>query len=279
MKALLPYHPAPIRHESHRGYLNRLAVGNGTETFWEIVGIIDGRKYRRGRMAFWENLPKLVGLSEAEILDRFNLKPEHWGLPESEALQFIEPLPRRTLCSAYKICVECYQESPHVRREWDLSAYVICEKHRRYLADICERCRKRQLWYRRSLEKCSCGGSLIPSGSVDDRIELSALIEIQRRLVLGEDDLNVYALASLVRLTRHPLPLDDIFRVTRHFYIHKSKSRKAMHCLERKAEKKLLGTRSIAAELFLIPGRTLFGSQSGTAFLRRHEGGKYLGAL
>jgi hypothetical protein len=144
MNRLLPFHPAPFDGESHRGYLLRIAAGNGyPNTNWlrSVPGFIRYMTREQGRT--------LRGVRAPWAIATF---------PGNE-----EPyirIPPFTLVTEARFCPLCLRDGGFWRFEWEWAYYTACHRHGVQLQSICVACGKPQAGRRERLLECSCGSRL-----------------------------------------------------------------------------------------------------------------------
>ena len=134
--------------ESVYGYLLRLSSANGFERpreLWKAMskaGCVDVRIYF-----------KALGTESKELSapapGYADLPVQSHGLADSEFN-----------LSHFRWCSLCMAESPYLRAEWGLKAFVACTRHKVMLVERCNDCGELQRWERGALTSCPCGCQL-----------------------------------------------------------------------------------------------------------------------
>jgi hypothetical protein len=122
----------------------RLYVGNALALAYSFVNLVENRDYELSQKLRYRLTPEPTTSGKASF---FYLGEDQ--LPTSAM---------RT--SARNVCPHCLSEEPWSRGEWELKAYIACEKHGVRLLENCDQCKRKLSWDRTELLHCFCGRSL-----------------------------------------------------------------------------------------------------------------------
>lgn len=172
---MLLIRPAPQPSESARGYLLRLADGNGLESprwfaYW--VG------QQGAASSAHENLTRLLGRALTGTRGPIaNLAPLNAPDPGSLPMRYWNT--RRP-----RFCPHCLEESGHWHGHWDIIFTTACVRHGVRLLDCCPDCGAALAWDRPHLTQCACGFDLATAAtSAATPAELALSGEIEAHLL------------------------------------------------------------------------------------------------
>lgn len=122
----------------------RLYVGNALALAQWFVSLVENRDHELSQKLRGRLTPEPKTSGKASL---FYLGEDQLPLSEMRI-------------SARNVCPHCLSEEPWSRGEWELKAYVACEKHGVRLLEKCDQCKRKLSWDRTELLHCFCGRSL-----------------------------------------------------------------------------------------------------------------------
>ncbi|MEK4878763.1 MULTISPECIES: TniQ family protein [Paenibacillus] len=148
------FKPIPLPDESLYSYLYRLAVGAhiGIEAligFYSTVSI----NYMRDTKIF-ENARELVGnnkVFESLLLNKFDSSYFKSKKKENSKIT------HHYLSNWTRFCPHCLKAKKYHRISWDIRAVTVCQFHKTFLINECQRCHERIKIKDLFLERCRCG--------------------------------------------------------------------------------------------------------------------------
>jgi hypothetical protein len=191
-KRLLVFSTTPHLDESFLGYLLRLTEINHYDALaWILqLGIIQKNPRQKFALLSIGAPPDLQPLAELTGVDQSSLaslwyQPVDNGGKIPDYAMFGNPVPRYTIrLRQPKICPHCLNESPYIRKIWDLAALTVCPVHKSMLLDECRGCGRRISWSRTAVTVCRCKFDWRKSGghAVED-----SEIEVAQRIYRSSD--------------------------------------------------------------------------------------------
>ena len=161
---LLPIVQTPLMGESGVGFLLRLAAANGINMhkLRQLVGMTETETFTA---KYADGLFALVGLAGT---DQSELLPQ--GIRGGGVACYGHRFRVRTMLRFRRpqLCPACIRETRLCAAHWDLSASVVCLKHRCFLQDICPTCHAQIRWNRPSVEWGHCKHLLAGAARQDD---------------------------------------------------------------------------------------------------------------
>lgn len=144
----LLYVPDQVAGESLRGYLRRLAIGNGYAGSRELVQAV-GFKFTNTALA------NDIGA----ILNALGVSPRNVHFASTgQTSRLADQLYERTKYEP--VCVKCLHDSEHLKQVWSHCLVVACPVHQCMLIDRCPQCQEMLKTTRMGIATCDCGFDL-----------------------------------------------------------------------------------------------------------------------
>lgn len=172
----LPCAPPPSPAEGLLGYRLHLSDANRyPKPTWIYDGPIAATLLRgyeeRGHSELIERLAVLTTLGCDEL---------------AQALLFPKKIYVRSInLTLARVCPRCLEESPFLRKLWDLSLFIACPIHNTYLLSRCPSCKTAISWSRSRVTTCTCGFDF---RSAKMSIAEVPVINLTRRLAIAAED-------------------------------------------------------------------------------------------
>ena len=188
-KARLLFRVDPLRDESPRGYLCRVASAHGycsPSYLIQIAGLSPS------------GLEREEGIEQIARVLRH--APEEWRAMCYRHIRGQDRFNQRSFCGERlnaddlnygrpRICSACLQEQPIWWAVWDLGLVTACPIHFCLLVEQCPACKRRLTWYRPAVHECRCGldfRTLTPEAANPDLVAINAAIYRAARFATGE---------------------------------------------------------------------------------------------
>lgn len=152
----LPIQVSPHADESATGFMLRVLAANGARPR-ELLALARGSARR---LVSTEDVPlfsSLTGVAEQWFVERTPafVRGDRWLEIEIFGGRWRNDWTLRG--QRCQVCPQCLVERGYAKLEWDLTAFVACNIHRRLLVDRCESCGRALQPHRSAVDVCSCG--------------------------------------------------------------------------------------------------------------------------
>ncbi|WP_082565467.1 TniQ family protein [Duganella sp. Root1480D1] len=144
----LLYVPDQVAGESLRGYLRRLAIGNGYPGSRELVQAAGFKFTNAALVNDIDAILNSLGVPASKV---------HSASPK-QSQQLAENFYERTMYEP--VCVQCLQEAERLKKVWSHCLVVACPEHQCMLIDRCPQCHEMLKTTRAGIATCDCGFDL-----------------------------------------------------------------------------------------------------------------------
>lgn len=179
--------PTPLKGESLRGFLLRIAEHNGCGKGTNFLTILTGNYSSTHRVSDQglANIALSLALSRRQV-EAMNYRPVGGGA-KNQCLFFGHTIAMSHLRSNQPaICPDCLSEVQAISGLWDLRAVCVCPRHAKWLIDRCPACGESFKWNRTRVASCQCGFDLRNVETEPAPAEVLALTTLLHEVALND---------------------------------------------------------------------------------------------
>lgn len=149
--------------ESGNGYLLRMAGLNSLAGIYTVKRLLENESKAIQTLTGATELAHWFGTSSEQLHFALGISLE--GCPPGATVFGGQVLSKPTLInrSAPRVCPQCLRETGFCRLSWDFGFTTVCPIHRVNLIDHCASCKRRVLWSRPRVTRCSCLSEFLPT--------------------------------------------------------------------------------------------------------------------
>lgn len=211
----LPFPVTPKVNESLVGLLMRATVINDLPSPASIMTAVTGKGARPPGVEHIESLASVLGcdpMSLPPLLGFVTRKngARRWHI-DGHMLSKEYFIRSRSMA----VCPECLADDLYLRATWELTPYIACPRHFRYLIDACPACNQLLRWNRKHIAICKCGFDLrthTSRSATAGELFTGWLIDSQLGYFQGEPHFTTQLFYPRVLRWVMRLSLDELFR-------------------------------------------------------------------